>query len=345
MIKEILIEQVNVSDDQYKLVELNKDSGESVNKGDHLLSYESSKAVFEYEASESGYLYVNPSIKIEEFYDVGFMIAVISSETLTDKEIKKVFSAVSESEITNIKAPKKADRNVTKKALTLIKENSINIENFDGLSIITESHVKDFLRKKDKKEDTFIEDIELQKKLDSVISAIDYGRKKLRNSFNRHIPAGSILNDRWKLAQSFDWGIDSSAYDETLIFGDVMLGKNCWVGPFTILDGNAHPILIGDWTSIGSGTHIYTHHTIDEALSGGNVDKAVAPVTIGRCCFISPQVIIAPGSKIGNHCFITAQSYVEGSFEDFSIISGTPAKVVGKIEVNGDKVQKIFFND
>ena len=148
MIKEILIEQVNVSDDQYKLVELNKDSGESVNKGDHLLSYESSKAVFEYEASESGYLYVNPSIKIEEFYDVGFMIAVISSETLTDKEIKKVFSAVSESEITNIKAPKKADRNVTKKALTLIKENSINIENFDGLSIITESHVKIFLEKR-----------------------------------------------------------------------------------------------------------------------------------------------------------------------------------------------------
>ena len=54
MISEILIEQVNVSDDEYKLVELLFDSGVKITKGQHILSYESSKSVFEYEADVDG---------------------------------------------------------------------------------------------------------------------------------------------------------------------------------------------------------------------------------------------------------------------------------------------------
>tara|TARA_B100001059_G_C17600924_1_gene459499 strand:+ start:360 stop:722 length:363 start_codon:yes stop_codon:yes gene_type:complete len=96
-------------------------------------------------------------------------------------------------------------------------------------------------------------------------------------------------------------------------------------------------------TSIATGTHIYTHHTIDQALSGGKLKPATAAVSIGKNCFISPQVMIAPGSKIGDCCFVTAQSYVEGSFPDFSIISGNPSKVVGKIEIDENKIKKFFF--
>ena len=61
----------------------------------------------------------------------------------------------------------------------------------------------------------------------------------MRQEFNRHVPTGNILNDRWELAQSFNWGNKSSVYDDSLILGNVNVGLNCWVGPFTILDGNA----------------------------------------------------------------------------------------------------------
>lgn len=339
MILEILIEQVNVSDDQYKLIELCKESGDKINKGDHLLSYESSKTVFEYEAHDNGYIYFNPELEIDEFYDIGHKIGIISIESLTRNKLEEEFDIFHKDSTDNINS-----KNATKKALKLITENKLDINLFEGMTFITEQHVQDYLKKSYPHKDEFKENKKLENKLKEFKEILNYGRQKLRSQFNRHLPTGNILNDRWELAESFQWGANSSVYDDSLIFGDVSLGDNCWVGPFTILDGNAHPVVIGDWTSIGTGTHIYTHHTIDQALSGGKIEPATAPVSIGECCFISPQVMIAPGSKIGNSCFVTAQSYVEGSFPDFAIISGNPAKVVGKIEINGNKIKKTFFD-
>lgn len=339
MIIEILIEQVNVSDDQYKLIELCKDSGKKINKGEHLLSYESSKTVFEYEAHDSGYIYFNPELVIDEFYDIGYKIGIISKESLTSIQLEEEFGISNKDSKNNIN-----DKNATKKALKLIAENNIDINLFEGMTFITEQNVQDYLRKSYPEKDGFEENKKFENDLKEFKELLNYGRQKLRSQYNRHLPTGNILNDRWELAESFQWGVNSSVYDDCLIFGNVKLGENCWVGPFSILDGNAHPVVVGDWTSIGTGTHIYTHHTIDRALSGGKIEPATAPVSIGEKCFISPQVMIAPGTKIGNSCFVTAQSYVEGSFSDFSIISGNPAKIVGKIEISGNKIKKIFFD-
>ena len=337
MIIEILIEQVNVSDSQYKLVELYVKSGDEIKKDELILSYESSKAISDYEAYESGYIYFNPEMKIDEFYDVGYKMGVISDKTLDNSLVSEIFG------LSKNETAIKKQNNITKKALKLIDENNLDILLFENSSFVTEKNVQDYLTKHSSKKIDFKEDKEYEKQLTNLRSTLDYGRKKMHAKFNRHVSTGNILNNRWELAKKFNWGDDSSVYDDCLIFGDVNVGLNCWVGPFTISDGNAFPIEIGDWTSIGAGTHIYTHHTIDQSLSGGEFKPATAAVTIGKNCFISPQVMIAPGTKIGNCCFVTAQSYVEGSFPDFSIISGNPSKIVGKIEVTENKVKKIFF--
>ena len=146
------------------------------------------------------------------------------------------------------------------------------------------------------------------------------------------------------MAKDWSFGDGSSVYDECLILGEVSVGKNCWIGPFTILDGSGGGLEIGNWTSIGSGTHVYTHHTIDQSLTSGLVKPFRTPTSIGQSCFIAPHVIIGPGTVIGSHCVITAFSYVEGTYPDNSIISGNPAKIVGKIEINGSQIIKNFFD-
>lgn len=337
MIIEILVEQINVSDTQYKLVELFVSSGDEIKKDDLILSYESSKAIFDYESTENGIVYFNPEMQIDEFYDIGYKMGVISDKPLKDSMTSEIFG------FSKKESSDKNKKNITKKALKLINDNNIDISIFENLIFVTEKHVQDYLSKQNVIKIDFIEDEESEKQINDLKKLLDYGRKKMRAKFNRHVPIGNILNDRKELAKNFNWGDNSSVYDDCLIFGDVKLGLNCWVGPFTVLDGNAFPIEIGDWTSIGTGTHVYTHHTIDQALSGGKLKPATAPVSIGKNCFISPQVMIAPGTKIGDCCFVTAQSYVEGSFPDFSIISGNPSKIVGKIEIDGNKIRKIFF--
>lgn len=136
MISEILIEQVNVSDDEYKLVELLFDSGVKITKGQHILSYESSKSVFEYEADVDGYLYLNPELEIDNSYDVGFKIAVISDIELSNDEYKNNFAKESSDSDT-----KGYEVNFTKKAAKLFEQADIDIALFKGMEIVTEKHI------------------------------------------------------------------------------------------------------------------------------------------------------------------------------------------------------------
>jgi acetyltransferase-like isoleucine patch superfamily enzyme len=163
-------------------------------------------------------------------------------------------------------------------------------------------------------------------------------RRRLKAKFNRHVPLGTLLHDRWALAAEYGFGEGSSVYDECLILGDVKIGKNCWVGPFTVLDGLYAAVRIGDYTSIGAGSHVYSHHTIDNVITEGKAPAHSADTVIGEACFISPMSIVGPGSKLGAHCFVASGSFVQGSFPAYSYVAGTPARRVGRVEIRNDSV-------
>ena len=54
------------------------------------------------------------------------------------------------------------------------------------------------------------------------------------------------------------------------------------------------------------------------------------PVRIGRGTGIGERVAVLPGSNIGKHCMIGANSVVDGEIPDYSIATGVPARVVGQ---------------
>ena len=54
---------------------------------------------------------------------------------------------------------------------------------------------------------------------------------------NRVLPIGDYISDRWEKAKYLGFGENSSIYDSSLVLGTVQVGKDCWIGPFTILDG------------------------------------------------------------------------------------------------------------
>jgi len=164
-------------------------------------------------------------------------------------------------------------------------------------------------------------------------------RRRMKARFDRHVSTGELLYDRWDMARDHGFGEGSSIYDACLLLGDVRVGKHCWVGPFTVLDGAHSPLEIGDYSSIGSGTQIYTHNTIQHVLTGGQQEAFYEPTRIGRCVFVSPMCVIGAGTIIGDHSFVAAGSYVEGSFPSHSYIAGNPATRIGRVLVEGDRAQ------
>jgi len=112
-------------------------------------------------------------------------------------------------------------------------------------------------------------------------------RRKTNEKFNRVLPFGEYVSDRWEKAEYLNFGENSSIYDSSMVYGDVRVGKHVWVGPFVILDGSGGLLTIGDYTHISAGVQIYTHDTIEHVLHDKEITKA--PVTIGNRCYIGPN--------------------------------------------------------
>lgn len=158
-------------------------------------------------------------------------------------------------------------------------------------------------------------------------------REKIKSRWNRVIPLAESVTDRWEKAKYLGFGKGSSIYDNSYVFGEVSVGENTWIGPFTILDGSGG-LKIGSFCSISAGVQIYTHDSIDWALSGGKEAYAYASVEIGNNCYIGPNTVITRGVTIGDRTIIGANSLVLENIPAGSRAMGTPARVVAPSHVS-----------
>ncbi len=159
-------------------------------------------------------------------------------------------------------------------------------------------------------------------------------REHTKASYNRINPFNENLFS-WQEKSEFLGYKNSTVYDSATIIGKVELGEHAWVGPFSMLDGSGS-LKIGDYCTISTGVHIYTHDTVKWTLSGGKHPYEYAPVAIGDCCFIGAQTVVLKGCSIGRHCLLAANSLVREDIPSFSIVAGNPAQVIGRVDVDAD---------
>lgn len=164
---------------------------------------------------------------------------------------------------------------------------------------------------------------------------------EMRETWRRSLPFDELVEDRWQRASLLGFGDGASIYATSYVYGDVHVGAGTWIGPFTLLDGTGG-LEIGSTCSVSAGVQIYTHDTVDWALSGGIAAYECAPVRIGDCCHLGANAIVAPGVTIGDHCVIGAASFVKDDIPPFTIVFGTPARVAGRIELEGGRVRRVL---
>jgi acetyltransferase-like isoleucine patch superfamily enzyme len=153
-------------------------------------------------------------------------------------------------------------------------------------------------------------------------------QERMKASFERHMPSGDLIVDRWERARAFGFGDGSSIYDSSLVIGQVSVGRNTWIGPGTILDGSG-ALVIGDHCSISAGVQVYTHESIAQALSGGTANVNRKSTRIGNRTYIGPNTVIEAGADIGDECVIGAMSLVRGTVPSGTKAYGVPARVLG----------------
>lgn len=149
-------------------------------------------------------------------------------------------------------------------------------------------------------------------------------------------PVGAIFGERW-----IEIG------DHTLVGERVSISAGMWPG----LDlGPDSLVRIGGSCSIGRGTHIVGHQSIDigdHVFTGPYVyitdqnhvydDPSTPvgrqwprnnPVSIGEGSWLGTGAIVLPGTRIGRQCVVAGGAVVRGEFPDHCVIAGVPAKIV-----------------
>jgi acetyltransferase-like isoleucine patch superfamily enzyme len=150
----------------------------------------------------------------------------------------------------------------------------------------------------------------------------------VQSRWQRSLPVGEYLVDRWERARVLGFGEGASIYDSAIVIGSVSVGANTWIGPWAMLDGSGG-LSIGSHCSISAGVQIYTHDSVAWAVSGGEKPIERAATRIGDCCYLGPNVIVAKGVTIGDGCVIGANSLVLTDLPAGSKAWGNPCKQQG----------------
>lgn len=156
-----------------------------------------------------------------------------------------------------------------------------------------------------------------------IAQSLKKRRKEVKNKWNRVLPIGDYVSDRHEKAIFLGFGVGTTIYDSSLVFGEVRVGRNTWIGPFTVLDGTG-VLTIGDNCSISAGVQIYTHDTVQWAISGGSMEIDKSPTIIESNVYLGPNVVVQRGVKIGSGSVIGANSFVNKNLPPNSKGWGNP---------------------
>lgn len=125
--------------------------------------------------------------------------------------------------------------------------------------------------------------------------------------------------------------------------GKVIIKDNVSIGQNLHITSSGNELIINKNTTI-SGNVFITNIDHDYKEVGKHIleQRYLEKKTIiGENCFIGYGVAIQAGTTLGKQCIVGAHSVVRGEFPDYSVIVGTPAKVIKKYNFETKMWEKV----
>ena len=132
--------------------------------------------------------------------------------------------------------------------------------------------------------------------------------------------------------------IDSSSFvhKEATIIGNVIIGKNVYVGPGASIRGDWGQIIIKDGCNVQDNCIIHIFPGKDVILEENahiGHGAIVHGANIGKNSMIGRNVVIMDDVNIGNECIVGALCFIKGEMQipDRKIVVGNPAQIKGDV--------------
>lgn len=120
------------------------------------------------------------------------------------------------------------------------------------------------------------------------------------------------------------------------VTGNVIIGKDCYIGPGAALRGDWGGIVLEDGCNVQENCtiHMFPGKTIT-LRAGAHIGHGaiVHGANIGRNCLIGMNAVIMDDAQIGDECIVGALAFVKAGtvLEPRSLVAGNPAAVVRQV--------------
>jgi phenylacetic acid degradation protein len=128
----------------------------------------------------------------------------------------------------------------------------------------------------------------------------------------------------------------SFVHPQAAVTGNVIIGKNCYIGPGAALRGDWGQIIIEDGCNVQENCTIHMFPGVTVLLKEGahiGHGAIIHGATIGKNCLIGMNAVIMDNVQLGDESIVGALSFIkEGEIIPArSVVVGNPGKIVKQV--------------
>jgi phenylacetic acid degradation protein len=128
----------------------------------------------------------------------------------------------------------------------------------------------------------------------------------------------------------------SYIHPQACITGNVIIGKDCYVGPGAALRGDWGQIIVEDGCNIQENCTVHMFPGVTVLLkSGAHIGHGaiIHGATIGKNCMVGMNAVVMDKVVLGDECIVGALSFIKADsiFERRSLIVGNPAQKIKEV--------------
>jgi len=128
----------------------------------------------------------------------------------------------------------------------------------------------------------------------------------------------------------------SFVHPQAAVTGNVIIGKNCYIGPGAAVRGDWGRIIIEDGCNVQENCTIHMFPGLTVTLKKGahiGHGAVIHGASIGKNCLIGMNAVVMDHVQLGDESIVGALSFVkEGEqFPRRSLVAGSPARLIKKV--------------
>ncbi len=128
----------------------------------------------------------------------------------------------------------------------------------------------------------------------------------------------------------------SFIHPQAAVTGNVIIDKDCYIGPGAAIRGDWGQIIIEDGCNVQENCTIHMFPGVTVFLRAGahiGHGAIIHGATIGKNCLVGMNAVIMDNVLLGDECIVGALSFIKADevFESRSLIVGNPAKKIKEV--------------